>query len=83
MAQSSTQLDSSTLPSFTKEGMRLPIKLKGIGLQSLFGHQLAKFIGGIIQGIPTLIDQMSPSNATLKRKGKCHTGGSLARQTLL
>ena len=45
-----TQLDTSILTNFTKERMRLPIKLKGMGLMSLYARRNTEYIKGMIKG---------------------------------
>ena len=51
--------------------MRLPIKFKGMGLRSLYDRRHAEYIGGMVQGIPPLLDRISPSGITIK--GRMHT----------
>ena len=70
MVMVSTQLDSSDLDDFTNERMRLPIKYKGMGLRSLFDRRHSEFIGGMIQGIPPLINRQSDSG--LISHGRVH-----------
>ena len=61
MVIASTQLDSTTLSPFTVERMKLPIKCKGMGLRSLYDRRHAEYIGGMIQGIPPLLNRLSPT----------------------
>ena len=62
MVIASTQLDSSTLTPFTIERMRLPVKYKGMGLRSLYYRRHAEYVGGMMQGIPPLLNRLTPSN---------------------
>lgn len=71
MVLASTQLTSSTLTEITKERMRLPITFKGMGLRSLYDRRHVEYIGGMIQGIPTLLNRISPSGINIK--GRLHT----------
>ena len=61
MIVDSTQLDCTTLSPFTVERMRLPVKYKGKGLRSLYDRQHAGYMGGMIQGIPPLLNRLSLS----------------------
>ena len=51
--------------------MRLPVKYKGMGLRSLFDRRHAEFLGGMVQGIPPLLNRISPSNINIP--GRMHT----------
>lgn len=55
-----TQLDTNTLAELFKEHMILLIKCKGMGLYSLFDRCHIEFIGETIQGIPPILDKISP-----------------------
>ena len=75
MVIASTQLDSTTLSPFTVERMKLPIKCKGMGLRSLYDRRHAEYIGGMIQGIPPLLNRLSPTGLIIT--GRMNTPQSL------
>jgi len=45
-----------SLSTFTKERIRLPMNLKGLGVRDLETHGASEYIGGVVQGISLLLD---------------------------
>ena len=48
--------------------MRLLVRMKGCGLRSLEDRRQAKYIGGVLQGIPMLLTSVDVNNVTLTRR---------------
>ena len=46
-----------SLSTFTKERIRLPINLKGLGIRDLETRGASEYIGGMVQGISLLLDR--------------------------
>ena len=66
--QTSTGLDIPSLSDFTQERLRLPIRMKGLGMRSLVDRRHAEYVGGMIQGIPPLMDTKNDNGVQLTGK---------------
>jgi hypothetical protein len=62
------QVDYESLSDFTKERMRLPIRMKGIGIRSTEERRFSQFLGGIKDGLIPLISRKTGDN--LEYKGR-------------
>mgnify|MGYP001307855544 FL=1 len=66
------QVDYESLSDFTKERMRLPIRMKGIGIRSTEDRRFGQFLGGIKDGLIPLISRKTGDN--LEYKGRFKDG---------
>ena len=50
-------IDLDELNPVVQERARLPIKMKGLGVRNLVDRRYSEYMGGVIQGIPPLLDR--------------------------
>ena len=58
-------IDLDKLNPVVQERARLPIKMKGLGVRNLVDRRYSEYMGGVIQGVPPLLDRKTKEDMIL------------------
>ena len=65
LVESTIGFSLGNLTPFANERLRLPVRLKGMGLRQAADHRYAQFVGGMSQGVMHLLDRVDSEGNTV------------------